>query len=140
MKNITISEFVWLAFKYVVYQSENPKECWFPDNRKALYSKFFELRQKYQDRFPVLDKMHFAQNGAFPYSKELTRAIDNMALSGDIIRQYLGNDEDGFRTAWSDDSEKVIKTARAEIFTSDSEEDKYFSEFVRDLSELRYAA
>ena len=84
--------------------------------------------------------MHFAQNGAFPYSKELTRAIDNMALSGDIIRQYLGNDEDGFRTAWSDDSEKVIKTARAEIFTSDSEEDKYFSEFVRDLSELRYAA
>lgn len=83
-------EFLVLVLKTLVEKRQtqhvdNPSSL--PEDPKVLHSAFYELKCNYARHFPPLNDLHFITAGAFPYSPDLTEALDHLQWSGAISRE-----------------------------------------------------
>ena len=137
MKNITLSEFLGVALKKYALNQENPEQAQLIDVKQNIHSTFYELFEKYKEHLPVLNKAHFENSGAFPHSKELSHAIDNLYISGLLVREIPNQER--FRPTHYPDTSEVIGKKIDEIFENDCSSKRAFYSFVEDLGTLKAA-
>ena len=75
----------------------------FLDRDRRFQTLFWELKGKYERLFPPFRRLHFMTAGAFPYSRDLTKARDILYLSGAI--KYV---DDAMCPTWFRDSNQVV--------------------------------
>ena len=114
-------EFLVLVLKSLVEKRqsehiENPGSL--PEDPKVLHSAFYQLKRKYSKQFPPLSELHFITAGAFPYSPDLTEALDQLQWSGAITRENPSYEQ--FTPRQFSDSAAWMIESRKRVVGSDS--------------------
>jgi len=134
MESIAFTELLGLALKELARTSEKPEDCWLSQKPDRLHPLMQKLARKFSHSLEPLQSLHFACAGAFPYSSELSRALDLLQQSGLIKRENPSFDR--FAPTWYQDSQEVIQARTGEVFSGDEQAKREFDAFVKDLSEL----
>lgn len=134
MENISFVQLLSLAIKELAQRSGNPHSCWINENPAQLHAVMKEITEQLQEELPPLTELHFHEAGAFPYSAELSQALDLLQQSGLIRRENPSFDR--FRPTWHDDSPQVLKELKGEFFRNEQEL-RAFDRFLERLQALR---
>ncbi len=113
----------------VVYLREDPQ---------TLHNVFFKLRQDFSKQFPPLQDLHFITAGSFPYSPDLTEALDNLQLSGVLSR--LNPSYDKFSPKSFKDSPTWLKASRGRVTRNDPRLEKALGRIIQSLKDDLVAA
>ena len=131
----SLTEFLGLTFKELVYRRSTEKEkndCWFIDETELIHRTFEKIKEEYKEKFPILQNLHFATQGLFPYSHELNQALHLLYQSGMLKKR---NDENryAFGPTWFPDSKDVFEKRKNKLFNP--EKTRNFEELAGKLAE-----
>ncbi|HEX9887102.1 MAG TPA: hypothetical protein VGA70_11470, partial [Longimicrobiales bacterium] len=99
---------------------------------ERLHTAFYQLQQRYGDHFPELKDLRFITAGAFPYSPDLTEALDILQESGatskdnPLLQQFAPKSFDGL-DGW-------LREADARVTQGNDERRAALNRAVEDLS------
>ncbi len=84
-----------------------------PEDPIILHRAFFDIPDAIRHEFPPLEELHFITAGAYPYSPELTEALDSLQMSGAITRENPSYER--FSVTEYDDTSAIVEALRREI-------------------------
>src|SRR6266498_3319195 len=92
---------------------------------------FYRIKVKYVKHFPVLEELHFIEAGAYPYSSELTEALDRLQMAGAIVRENPSYQK--FSPTVLKDTSDVLVERRSDLVGSDSKKEAALTNLISDL-------
>jgi hypothetical protein len=103
------------------------------EDPQKLHRAFYEVVRLYQKEFPQLADLHFITAGAYPYSPELTEALDCLQMSGAISRDNPSFER--FSPTYYEDTPRVIKAGRRRLVGNDPKKQNAFDRIVEYLDQ-----
>lgn len=100
-----------------------------PHNPDVLHRAFYELHRDYAAAFPAIGELRFITAGAFPYSPDLTEAMDVLQFSGALSRDNPSYDR--FSPKRYDDSDELLAEEAKKLTAGKTAE---FERLVDDLT------
>lgn len=104
-----------------------------PEDPIILHRAFFDIPAEIRHIFPPLEELHFITAGAYPYSPELTEALDNLQMSGAISRENPSYER--FSVTEYEDTGTVVDRLRREITGENPERQKALSRLIEHLDQ-----
>ena len=133
-KTLSLSEFLRLVLKSLALaKSKQPGSANVKllEDPKKLHRTFYRIKVKYAAHFPVLDELHFIEAGAYPYSSELTEALDRLQMAGAIVRENPSYQK--FSPTLLTDTDSVVVQRRQELVGTDSKKKAALEDLISDL-------
>jgi hypothetical protein len=131
----SISEFLRVVLKAVAEQRgrEQPhRRATLPEDPQVIHKVFYEIPASLLKELPALKELHFIRAGAYPYSPELTEALDDLQTSGGISRENPSYER--FSGTEYDDTKAVLAAKRQEIVGSRKAKAKALDDLITHLN------
>jgi len=101
------------------------------EDSQTLHWTFYELQRQYGSSFPALRELHFIESGAFPYSPELTEALDRLQMSGAISRENPSYEK--FSVTGYKDTGGFVDRKKRQLIGADRKLEKTFDRIIDEL-------
>lgn len=101
------------------------------EDSQTLHWTFYELQRRYGNSFPALRELHFIESGAFPYSPELTDALDRLQMSGAISRENPSYEK--FSVTGYKDTPGFVERKKRQLIGADRKLEKAFDQIIDEL-------
>lgn len=110
---------------------------WISTDEQLFHTTVYEALQELGEQLPSLKKPNFAIHGAFPYSRDLSRAIWGLIASGCFESLHTGEGATTMaKISIGKDSKKAVSEELKKIFSGDPEGRKAFDKLVESLVPL----
>jgi len=124
-----------LALKQLDLQYTGERsQIWLEEDPRRLHACIKHLQDELGDRLPGFGSLHFLSRGPFPYSRDVSMALEILQQSGAINRENPNYTR--FSPKRFKDTKEVVEQQVEELFPAGSETRDAFNEFVNALDEL----
>ncbi len=124
----SFSEFLSILLKTIADRHGEAVRLMLAEDPQVFHRVFYEVEPKYRKHFPQLTELHFITAGAYPYSPELTEALDALQMSGAISRENPSFEK--FSPTRYPDTPRVLQTRQRALVGGDARKQRAFDRLV----------
>jgi hypothetical protein len=129
----SFSELLSILLKAIAARHGDQARVLLVEDPQVFHRVFYKVDRKYKRHFPELGELHFITAGAYPYSPELTEALDSLQMSGAISRENPSFER--FSPKRYHDTAPVQEARQRKLVGGDAAKQKLFDDLVEYLDQ-----
>ncbi len=136
VSDLPFSELMRLAIKSLALRNgvEPDKNFWLREHPDTLHRTLLELKTRLQSNLPPLEEIHFITSGPFPYSSEVSQALDRLQQANAISRENPSYQR--FSPKVFKDTKDLVPQEIETLFGSNKQTRAAFDAFVKGLEAI----